>query len=121
MLVVDVRKAHLCAPATREVYIEIPKEDKREGDGDDVCGYLQFSMYGTRDAAKNWSQEVERAMGGGGLVTKLEFIAHASFTIKARRWRHYAMETTSYLLAGAGGWRRRRKVWVADMESRPNG
>ena len=63
MLVVDVRKAHLCAPATRDVFIEPPKEDKEEGE-EDMCGQLQYSMYGTRDAAKNWSMEVERAMGG---------------------------------------------------------
>ena len=66
MLVVDVRKAHLCAPATREVYIEIPKEDKVDGVDGDVCGHPQFSMYETRDAAKNWSLEVERTMGGLG-------------------------------------------------------
>ena len=63
MMVVDVRKAHLCAPATRDVFIELPKEDRKDGD-EDMCGHLQYSMYGTRDAAKNWSMEVERAMGG---------------------------------------------------------
>ena len=95
MLVVDVKEAHLCAPATREVYIEIPKEDKQEGEDNDVCGHLQFSMYGTRDAAKNWSQEVERAMGGWD--TKPVYIAHVSFTLRAKGWRHCVTEMTLFL------------------------
>ena len=62
MLVVDVRKAHLCAPASRDVFIDLPQEDRGPGE-EEMCGHLRFSMYGTRDAAKNWSLEVERTMG----------------------------------------------------------
>ena len=64
MMVLDVRKAHLCAPAARDVFVELPKE---EGEGAEWCGKLQYSMYGTRDAAKNWAAEVERTMGWGGV------------------------------------------------------
>ena len=52
MGVIDVKKAHLRAPATREVYVELPKEDQEPGE-EDMCGLLKYSMYGTRDAAKN--------------------------------------------------------------------
>ena len=38
-----------------------------EEEGDDKrCGQLMFSMYGTRDAAKNWSLEVEKTMKKAG-------------------------------------------------------
>ena len=66
MIVLDVRKAHLCAPAARDVFVELPKE---EGEGAEWCGKLEFSMYGTRDAAKNWAAEVERTMEGLGFTT----------------------------------------------------
>ena len=42
---IDVRRAYLCAKATRPVYIEIPIEDFEPG----LCG--------TRDAAQNWAKE----------------------------------------------------------------
>ena len=61
MVVIDVKKAHLRAPATREVYVELPKEDQEPGE-EDMCGLLHYSMYGTRDAAKNWGMEVERTL-----------------------------------------------------------
>ena len=54
------QKAHLCAPATREIFIEIPDEDP-DKDGDS-CARLLYSMYGTRDAAKNWALAVETTM-----------------------------------------------------------
>ena len=37
------------------MYIEIPIEDWKEGDEDRVAK-LDMSMYGTRDAAKNWQE-----------------------------------------------------------------
>ncbi len=52
-MVNDVRRAYFYAAATREVYVTIPEEDREEGDEARV-GRLQLSMYGTRDAARNW-------------------------------------------------------------------
>ena len=49
---IDVRKAYLHANVLREVFVELPEEDQEEG----MCGMLQKSMYGTRDAAMNWER-----------------------------------------------------------------
>ena len=61
LLVADVRRAYFCAKARRPIYIEIPMEDLEEGD-EGRCGELIQSMYGTRDAARNWSEEMRRAL-----------------------------------------------------------
>ena len=37
---------------SEKVYIKLPKEDEEEG----MCGRLNMSMYGTRDAAQNWER-----------------------------------------------------------------
>ena len=50
--VIDIKRAYFYAPAKRQVFIEIPEEDKEAGDEDRV-GRLQLSLYGTRDAAQN--------------------------------------------------------------------
>ena len=52
----DVSRAYFYAKAVRPVYVQLPDEDKEEGD-EARCGKLLMSMYGTRDAAINWSQE----------------------------------------------------------------
>ena len=49
----DVSRAYFYAPAIREVYIEISTKDWEEGDEDQVAK-LDMSMYGIREAAKNW-------------------------------------------------------------------
>ena len=46
---VDVRRAYFHAKARRDVYIQLLEEDYEEG----MCGKLEKSMYGTRDAAQN--------------------------------------------------------------------
>ena len=51
-MVQDVKKAYFYAPATRDVYIELPPERAQPG----MCANLHKSLYGTRDAALNWSQ-----------------------------------------------------------------
>ena len=53
MMTLDVKRAHFHAPASRQVFVELPPEDALAGRGD-VVGELQASMYGTRDAAFNW-------------------------------------------------------------------
>ena len=50
------RRAYFYAPSVRRVFIKIPEEDYEEGD-ENMCAELDFSMYGTRDAAHNWEIE----------------------------------------------------------------
>ena len=67
LLYVDVRRAYFNAPVKREVYVEIPSEDKSEEDGD-VVGRLKASLYGTRDAAANWAEEYTKVLCSNGFV-----------------------------------------------------
>ena len=55
IMTTDVKRAYFYAPATRPIYIEIPAEDRTDED-DDCVGILNLSLYGTRDAAMNWSK-----------------------------------------------------------------
>ena len=57
LMVNDVGRAFFCAPARRQVFVDLPSED---GGGGDEIGELNFSMYGTRDAAQNWEKSVQR-------------------------------------------------------------
>ena len=61
MLSIDVKRAYFYAAARREIYIEIPMEDWQPGDADKVAK-LNFSFYGTRDAAQNWAEEYTRRL-----------------------------------------------------------
>ena len=54
---IDVRRAYFYAPARRRVFVELPPEDYQPGD-EHICGLLQYSLYGTRDAAQNWEEEL---------------------------------------------------------------
>ena len=54
---VDVRRAYFYAPARRRVFVELPPEDYQPGD-EHMCGLLRYSLYGTRDAAHNWEEEL---------------------------------------------------------------
>ena len=53
LMVNDISRAFLHAPAKTRVYVQVPEEDCQDGDRG-LCGRLDFSMYGTRDAAQNW-------------------------------------------------------------------
>ena len=55
LLYVDVRRAYVHAKVKSDVYVELPDEDKFHGE--DVCGKLRYSMYGTRQVASNWEGE----------------------------------------------------------------
>ena len=57
----DVSRAYFYAKAVRPVYVVLPQEDKDAGD-EDMCGELVMSMYGTRDAALNWSTEYSETL-----------------------------------------------------------
>ena len=61
IMINDVARAFFEAPATRNICIEIPKEDLSEADRrHDKVGHLRMSLYGTRDAAMNWQEEVAK-------------------------------------------------------------
>ncbi len=51
----DIKRAYFYAPVTRPMFIAIPDEDWEDGD-DEMVGQLRLSLYGTRDAAVNWTR-----------------------------------------------------------------
>lgn len=55
-MVNDTSRAFFHARAKREVFVQLPKEDVRFGEGN-MSGRLKYSMYGTRDGAQNWYDE----------------------------------------------------------------
>ena len=56
IMVNDVSRAFFHAKARREVYVQLASEDQFPGE-ERMCGKLNYSMYGTRDAAQNWANE----------------------------------------------------------------
>ena len=56
LMVADVKRAYFHAKPKRLTYDKLPPEDVGPGE-EGLCGRLNFSMYGTRDAAANWSDE----------------------------------------------------------------
>ena len=69
MALVDVRRAYFYAPARRKVFVELPPEDYQPGD-ERICGLLRYSLYGTRDAAQNWEEELASTLSGFGLTRR---------------------------------------------------
>ena len=59
LMINDVRRAYFYAEATRELYVELPKEDAEYRQGDKV-GRLRLCLYGTRDAALNWQDTLSK-------------------------------------------------------------
>ena len=52
-MVIDIKRAYFYAPALKDIYVRLPPEDPRSSDPN-LCGKLQKSLYGTRDAGANW-------------------------------------------------------------------
>ena len=67
VMINDVSRAFFEAPMQRDMCIELPWEalDERERE-QDLVGYLNQSLYGTRDAAANFQKEVKKFMQGIG-------------------------------------------------------
>ena len=65
--VFDISRAHFMPKAQRELYIEIPEEDREEGDGD-VVGRLSRGMYGFRDASNAWMKDWQDVLKGSGFT-----------------------------------------------------
>ena len=57
-MVNDVSWAYFYAPATRNLFIELPTEDDEAHAGE--VGRLNVCLYGTRDAAKEWQKTLGR-------------------------------------------------------------
>ena len=55
-MVNDISRAVFHARVERDVYVQLPREDLKDGETG-LCGRLKYSMYGTRDAAQNWYKE----------------------------------------------------------------
>ena len=69
MMINDVARAFFEAKATRPICIELPEEARTEEDvQQDMVGLLKMSLYGTRDAALNWQEEVGREMKSWGFI-----------------------------------------------------
>ena len=64
---VDVRRACFYAPARRREFVDLPPEDYQGGD-EHVCGLLHHRLYGTRDAAQNWEEELASTLGNHKLT-----------------------------------------------------
>ena len=60
-MLLDVKCAFLYGRMRRTVYIELPRQDPRYGDGG-VVGFFWKAMYGTRDAPQIWQGEVRITM-----------------------------------------------------------
>ena len=70
VMVNDISRAFFHAKVEREVYVELPAEDRKPGE-EHLCGKLRFSMYGTRDAAQNWYNEYFQQLVRSGFVQGL--------------------------------------------------
>ena len=68
---IDISKAYFHAPAQREMYVEVPDECLRPEQKGKYCGRLNYSLYGTRDAATNWEAHYTRLLLEAGFVQGL--------------------------------------------------
>ena len=66
-----IRKAYFHAPVRWEIYVKLPAEFLEPGEEGKVCGLLNFSLYGTRDAAQNGEEEYAGFMESIGFVRGL--------------------------------------------------
>ena len=74
IIMVDVKRAYFNAEATRDIFVEIPKEDRVSGDEAKI-GKLRLCLYGTRDAAFNWGETVARQLMDAGFTRGKAFPA----------------------------------------------
>ena len=70
MMILDVKSAFLYGKMKRNVYIELPTQD-RYSMYPDMVGHLEKAMYGTRDAPLIWQEEVRRVMGELGFEASM--------------------------------------------------
>jgi len=71
LMINDVARAFFEADMRKELCVELPEESRIEGEGDMVA-YLIKSLYGTRDAAANFQEDVKRFMEGAGVPGEVQ-------------------------------------------------
>ena len=96
IMVNDVRRAYFYAKTNRELYIELPKEDTEAGW--DEVGKLNLSLYGTRDAAKNWQEHLSRHLEEIGFVRG---VGHPSVYYHPSRGLVTLVHGDDYTIAGS--------------------
>ena len=62
-----MKRAYFYAPVKRPIYIVLPAEDRLPGD-EEMVGRLNLFLYGTRDAAQNWSREYTQTLTSCGFI-----------------------------------------------------
>ncbi|MDA8583520.1 hypothetical protein N9L68_04785 [bacterium] len=63
LMINDVSRAFSEAPATRDICVELPPEDVTDAERrHEMVGRLRSILYGTRDAATHWQEEVAKEM-----------------------------------------------------------
>ena len=73
-MITDVRRAYFYPKIQRGMCIEAPKEDPRAGP--DVLRNLRLCLYGIRDAAKGWQDELSQQLEAIGFKRG---VGHPSF------------------------------------------
>ena len=73
----DISRARFYGKPKRPVYVNLPDEEKKEG----MCGYLEKTMYGTRDASNAWQSDytelLEEESFVGGVASPAIFYSEA--------------------------------------------
>ena len=67
LALVDVRRAFFLRSSTKKSICRIAARGLPAGD-EHRCGLLRYSLYGTRDAAQNWEEELASTLSGLGLT-----------------------------------------------------
>ena len=84
MLISDVSRAFFEAPARRKVAVRLPQEALEAGETrETIVGILKQSLYGARDAAVNFQNEVRRLMAKIG-YTQSKYNASVYFNAERR-------------------------------------
>ena len=95
--VFDISRAQFIPEVKRELYVELPDEDRLEGQGD-MIGRLNRNMYGFRDASNGWMEELQKLLESAGYVVGVSKPALFLNPVKKRRGAVHGDDF--YVLAG---------------------
>ena len=64
VMLLDIKKAHLHAKIDGDVFVDLPPERWKPG----RCARLKYTLYGMRQAARNWEVEYSKTLADAGFV-----------------------------------------------------